>query len=77
MQGITIKDYGNETPGNGSREEFEALYGQVWNTQELQSDYDVIGFSAPFVVVIRKSDRVKGSLEFSHSPRFYFSFRPA
>jgi len=47
---------------------------QRWNTQELTRDYIVHGFSAPFVVVTRKSDGVKGSLEFTHHPRFYFNF---
>ena len=31
---------------------------------------------APLVVVRRKSDGVKGSLMFQHSPRFYFGFEP-
>jgi hypothetical protein len=47
---------------------------QRWNGDELRRDFEVIGFSAPFVVVKRKSDGVKGSLEFTHSPRFYFNF---
>ena len=58
----------------GERAELEARYGQVWDTSELQRDFDVIGFMAPLVVVIRKSDGVKGSLEFQHNPRFYFNF---
>ena len=29
---------------------------------------------APFVAVRRKSDGAKGSMEFTHSPRFYFNF---
>ena len=32
------------------------------------------GFLAPFIVVTRKSDGVKGSMEFTHSPRMYFNF---
>jgi hypothetical protein len=60
----------------GSREALEAEHGQVWDTQELGRDYDVLGFAAPLVVVRRKSDGVRGSLEFQHSPRFYFSFQP-
>jgi hypothetical protein len=59
---------------NDSRQELEARYGQVWNTEELARDFEVIGFAAPFVVVIRKGDGVKGSLAFKHAPRFYFSF---
>jgi hypothetical protein len=46
-----------------------------WNTQELQEDYEVLGFSAPFVVVVRKSDGVKGSLYFSGRPRVYEDFK--
>jgi hypothetical protein len=48
---------------------------QTWTTEELQRDFEVHGFSAPYVVVTRKSDWVKGSLEFTHSPRVYFNFR--
>ena len=58
----------------GSREALEKQYGQVWDTQQLAQDFEVLGFMAPFVVVRRKSDGVKGSLEFQHSPRFYFNF---
>ena len=58
----------------GERAELEARHGQVWDTAELQRDFDVIGFMAPFVVAIRKSDGVKGSLKFQHNPRFYFNF---
>ena len=61
----------------GSREALQAEHGQVWTTSELSNDFDVVGFMAPFVVVRRKSDGVKGSLEFQHNPRFYFGFRPA
>jgi hypothetical protein len=58
----------------GSREALEAEYGQVWNTEELSSDFEVQGFMAPLVVVKRRSDNVRGSLEFQHNPRFYFNF---
>ena len=60
----------------GSREALEAQYGQVWDTQQLGQDFEVIGFMAPLVVVRRNSDGVKGSLEFQHQPRFYFNFQP-
>jgi hypothetical protein len=59
----------------GSREALEAAHGQVWDTEQLAHDFVVIGFMAPLVVVQRKSDGVKGSLEFQHRPRFYFNFR--
>ncbi len=60
----------------GSRAALEAQYGQVWTTDELADQFEAIGFMAPFVVVRRRSDGVKGSLEFQHSPRFYFNFQP-
>jgi hypothetical protein len=63
----------NSNPG--SRETLEAEYGQVWDTQELGRDFEVEGFMAPFVIVKRKADGVKGSLEFQHSPRFYYNFK--
>ena len=61
----------------GSREVLEKEYGQVWDTEELGRDFEVHGFMAPFVVVKRKSDGVKGSLEFQHRPRFYYNFTEA
>jgi hypothetical protein len=48
-----------------------------WNTQELQEDFEVLGFVAPFVVVNRKSDGVQGTLEFTHAPRVYFNWQEA
>lgn len=59
----------------GSREELEKRYGKVWTTQEMSEGFEVLGFAAPFVVVRRKSDGVRGSLEFQHNPRFYFNFQ--
>jgi hypothetical protein len=47
---------------------------QRWDTEQLRQDFEVIGFMAPFVVVRRKSDGAKGSMEFTHNPRFYFNF---
>ena len=58
------------------RPDLEAKYGQVWNTEQLQQDFEVIGFAAPFVAIKRKSDNCKGSLAFQHYPRFYFTFKP-
>lgn len=65
----------NATPG--SREALEAVYGQVWDTEELTRDFAVEGFGAPFVVVTRRADGARGSLEFQHRPRFYYSFKEA
>jgi len=57
------------------RKELEAAYpGDVYDTQELQEKFTVDSFAAPCVVVYRKVDGVKGTLEFTHSPRFYYRF---
>jgi len=55
----------------GNRATLEAEHGTVWDTDELGRDFEVIGFLAPFVVVRRKSDGKKGSVQFQHSPRLY------
>jgi hypothetical protein len=64
----------NTSPG--SREHLGAEHGEVWDTAQLQVEFEVLGFMAPLIVVRRKSDGVKGSLMFQSSPRFYFGFEP-
>ena len=53
------------------------INGPTWDTTQLQQEFSVIGFAAPFVIVRRKSDGQKGTLEFTHSPRVYFNFEPS
>ena len=60
----------------GDRERLEAQHGQVWDTQQLQTDFDVQGFAAPLIVVRERSTGRMGSLYFQHSPRFYWGFSP-
>lgn len=62
---IGVHDTGN-TPGPGE---------QTWDNKTLQKDFEVQGFSAPFVAVKRHSDGAEGTLEFRHSPRIYFGFK--
>lgn len=59
------------------RARLEAEYGpgNVWDTNELRRDFNVVGFAAPFVSVVRRADGKHGSLEFQHSPRLYFDFK--
>lgn len=56
------------------RDELEARYGRVWDTPQLAGEFEVLGFAAPLVVVRRKKDGARGSLEFQHDPRFYFNY---
>lgn len=62
---------------SGTRAELELRVGQCWDTKELQRDFDVLEFRAPFVIVRRKADQRLGSLLFVHSPRYYFNFEEA
>lgn len=55
--------------------DLKANQDQTWDTAQLQQDFEVLGFMAPFVVVRRKTDGVKGSLQFTHSPRTYFGWQ--
>lgn len=84
-----IKAMGSDTTENARRElvrglnaepkeraALEVQHGEVWDTDELQRDFEVMGFAAPFVVVRRRSDGMVGSLFFQHEPRFYFGFSP-
>ena len=57
------------------RAKLEEKYGELMTTSMMQSLYDVEGFLAPFIVCRRKSDGKRGTLMFSHSPRYYFSWQ--
>ena len=46
----------------------------TYNTTELQEEFKVISFLAPYVFVVRISDGKKGTLQFNHSPRIYYNF---
>lgn len=63
------------TDKDSERKRLEALHGQVWDTDQVRAEFEVIGFGAPFMVVKRKSDNKKGSLEFQHNPRLYFNWQ--
>jgi hypothetical protein len=66
----TVESHDGET----ERKRVEAQYGRVWDTDQLSGEFEILGFMAPYVVVRRKADGRKGSLEFQHTPRFYFNF---
>ena len=54
----------------------EARHGRVWDTRSLAQDFEVLSFTAPYVIVCQKSDGTLGSFEFQADPRFYFNFEP-
>ena len=56
--------------------EMRKIYGNdVYNTEEMQEKFSVESFMAPYVMVTEKSTGLKGSLQFTHMPRLYFSFK--
>lgn len=56
------------------REHYEKKFGQIWETNELIAEFEVESFLAPFVFVKKRSSGRRGTLQFEHSPRFYFNF---
>lgn len=71
---IICREQQHELNSNATeRDLLEAKYGKVWNTQELQQDFEVLQFMAPYVVVKRKDGKM-GSLQFQHMPRYYFNW---
>lgn len=56
------------------RKELATRHADVMTTDEMRAKYEVSGFMAPFVAVTDKQTGKKGSLEFTHMPRFYFGW---
>ena len=54
--------------------ELISRYGKIWNTDEATNLYTFHSFLAPFATVTRKKDGKKGTLRFTHSPRYYYDF---
>ena len=50
--------------------------GQIWTTEQLREDFEILSFLAPCVIVRRRSDGARGALMFRHNPRVYFDFEP-
>lgn len=59
------------------KEELQKEFGVVLTTAEATAEFVFVSFCAPFVVVRRRRDGMKGTLRFQHRPRFYFDFKPA
>jgi len=51
-----------------------AAASERWDHDEVREHFEIIGFMAPFCSAIRKRDGARGSLEFTHHPRWYFNF---
>jgi hypothetical protein len=69
---VELNDEINKKPK--TRQQLEADGEKVYDASELQAEFTVHGFLAPYVFATRKSDGKKGTLMFQHGPRFYFGF---
>ena len=54
------------------RKRIEEIHGTVYNTNELTAKFDIEGFGAPFCFGTVRETGKKATLEFQHSPRFYW-----
>jgi hypothetical protein len=49
----------------------------VWDTNEMAAQFEVLGYKAPFAIVVHKETRERGSVLFQDGPpRLYFGFDP-
>ena len=60
-----------------AQDDLEGYTGPTWDTEALMRDFEVEGFASPFVVVKRRSDGQRGTLEFVNWPRTCFDFQRA
>jgi hypothetical protein len=78
--GIEVRDSEEDEDARGeaiAAQQGMELPEERWDTDGLGRDFEILGFLAPFrLVVRRKSDGVKGSLEYTRQPRWYFNFQP-
>ena len=56
------------------RKALESKHGQVWDTNQLQEDFEVHSFLAPFVMATNKKTDETGLLSFQNRPRFYYDW---
>jgi hypothetical protein len=60
---------------NEPKECVEALrFDRKLTTEELREEFEVLNFSAPYVMVRHKATGQKGSMMFEHNPRIYYGF---
>lgn len=57
-----------------TREELEAEFGQIWDTQGLARDFIIIGISGKLLRVRSKADGFERVLGVQEEPRLYFDF---
>ena len=49
--------------------------GECWTTEEVQEEFESLGFMAPFCTARKRETHKKGTLLFVHRPRIYYGWR--
>ena len=75
QQCVEVNDAVASDDASAERARLVSQHGDVWNSDEVQRDFEIRAFAAPYVVVRRRADGVNGTLTLQHHPRFYFNFR--
>jgi len=57
-----------------TEQQFKLKHPDALDTDAMTAKYHVLGFSMGYVAVIDRQTGDKGSLNFTHSPRFYYDF---
>ncbi len=60
-----------------TRAELEAEYGEVWDEQEFDREFQITAIIPPTYIVRRKTDGVIGSVVCQPRPKLFFNFRPS
>ena len=61
---------------DATKAELQEKHGRVWTSDEMRKEFEPLSFMAPFIIVCKKDTGERGSLMFTHSPRFYFAWKP-
>jgi hypothetical protein len=61
-------------PPPRTRTDLEQEFGEVWDTQELATEFVITSIIGLEVVVRRKADNVVGMLSYQNEPRLYYRF---
>lgn len=76
MEIFSIRPPAEAAAQDWDRVALEARHGRMWDVREVALQFVLVGLETPFVSVIRKSDGVKGWLEFKPNTQFFFNFVP-
>jgi hypothetical protein len=59
-----------------TREELEYEGEMVWDADEVEHEFDLVGFKTPFAMAQHRGTGETGTLIFQDNPRYYFGWNP-